>query len=301
MKLLQRQSSWFFYFLPALIIYIVFTIFPIANSLRMSFFQGSGFNLDTFVGFENYRRLFFDPLISENFWNAFGNTWVFFLVHMLVQNTLGILFANLLLAQTGKWGSFYRTMIFLPSTLAILVTGFLWKLLLNPQWGVITMIAAAIHPELAQPWLGNSESALITISLISSWQWVGIPTMIFLASLQSIPNDLFEAAAIDGVTWWQVFWYIKLPLVRPIIGVVAILTFTGNFNAFDIVFAMAGINGGPVYSTDILGTYFYRIGIAGEHPVGIPNVGLGATVASLVFLFLFLGVMLIRVFTRERN
>ena len=116
-----------------------------------------------------------------------------------------------------------------------------------------------------------------------------------------IPDELFEAADIAGATNWKTFRHIKLPLLKPIIGVVSILTFTGNFNAFDVVFAMAGPNGSPDFSTDILGTFFYRVGIAGKHPVGIPDMGMGAAVATVVFVVLFIGVGILRLMTQDRS
>jgi raffinose/stachyose/melibiose transport system permease protein len=125
--------------------------------------------------------------------------------------------------------------------------------------------------------------------------------MIFLAALQGISDDYFEAAAMDGATPWQVLWNIKLPLMRPIMGVVAILTFTGNFNAFDVVFAMEGPNGPPAYTTDILGTYFYRTGIAGQQPVGIPDMGLGAAVATVAFVVLLIGVLTMQYLSRDTS
>lgn len=293
-----NRTFWPAYILPGLIVYLVFMALPLFESLRLSFFTGSGFQLNTFVGLENYSRLFFDPEVSSVFWKAFGNTWIFFAIHMLVQNTLGLGFA-LMLSQKGLRGAAaFRTIIFIPATLAIVVTGFLWKLLLDPNFGSINQLLNAIGLQnLALPWLGLEETALPVISLVSSWQWVGIPTMIFLAAIQSIPEDYFEAASIDGASGWQVLRYIKLPLVVPMIGVVAVLTFTGNFNAFDVVFAMAGANGAPNFSADILGTYFYRTGIAGKHPVGIPDMGLGAAVATIIFVVLLIGVILMRRFT----
>lgn len=294
--------KWFLYLFPALIVYTGFMALPLLNSLRLSFFTGSGFTLDIFVGFENYIKLFTDPNTSQRFWGAFGNTWFFFFVHMFVQNTLGMVFALILSDRLFKGKNFYRTLIFIPATLAIVVTGFLWKLILNPKWGIINITLKALGLKtLALPWLGLSETALPVISLVSSWQWVGIPTMMFLAALQGIPEEYFEAGMIDGANRWQVFRFIKLPMLIPIIGVVTILTFTGNFNAFDVVFAMAGVNGAPDYSSDILGTYFYRVGIAGEHPVGIPDMGMGATVASVTFLVLFIGVSIFRKLTQQKE
>ncbi|MEI2692868.1 MAG: sugar ABC transporter permease [Anaerolineae bacterium] len=111
---------------------------------------------------------------------------------------------------------------------------------------------------------------------MSVWQWVGLPTMFFLAGLLTISDELTEAARVDGASSWQIFWHIKFPLLLPVIGIVAVLTFVGNVNAFDIVYAMAGARGEPAYSTDLLGTFFYRTAIAGEHPVAIPNMGIGS-------------------------
>ena len=124
---------------------------------------------------------------------------------------------------------------------------------------------------------------------MSSWQNVGLPTIIFLAGLLNIPDDVLEAAALDGASRWRTFWSIKLPLLKPVIGIVAILTFVGNFTAFDIIFAMAGSRGEPAYSTDLLATYFYRTGISGEPPTGQPNAGLGAAIATVTFLILAAG------------
>lgn len=301
-KINKIEWKWVWYLLPALLLYTGFMALPLLNSLRLSFFTGSGFTLNEYVGFDNYIKLIMDPHTSERFWGAFFNTWFFFFVHMFVQNTLGLVFALILSNKLFKGKNIYRTIIFIPATLAIVVTGFLWKLILNPKWGSLNMFLESIGlGDFTLPWLGLTETALPVISLVSSWQWVGIPTMMFLAALQGIPEDYFEAAEIDGANKWQVFRHIKLPMLVPIIGVVTILTFTGNFNAFDVVYAMAGVNGAPEYSSDILGTYFYRIGIAGEHPVGIPNMGLGATVASVTFVVLFIGVMLFKRFTEPKE
>lgn len=299
---LKKRGLWLFYILPALLIYTAFLAFPLLNSMRLSFFSGSGYILDNFVGFDNYRKLFFNPRVSQGFWGAFGHTWIFFGIHMIVQNTLGLLFALLLLSKGLRGRDVYRTIIFIPATLAIIVTGFLWKLILNPQWGAVNIFLKNSGLEsLAMTWLGNESLALPVISLVSSWQWVGLPTMMFLAGLQNIPDELFEAADIAGASRLQVFANITLPMLMPVIGIVTILTFTGNFNAFDVVFAMAGPNGSPNFSADILGTYFYRIGIAGKHPDGIPDMGLGAAVATVTFVILFVGVTLFRLFTDENS
>lgn len=287
----RQKFTWVLFLLPAVIIYIVFMAGPLFDSLRLSLYQGKGYDPTTFVGLQNYRDLFTNPLWREKLFNAFTNTCIFFGIHMLVQNTLGLLFANLLSAEF-KGRNFFRTVIFAPATLSVLVTGFLWTLILNPNWGAVnkTLIAVGLR-EYALPWLGRENLALPIISLTSVWQWVGMPTVMFLAGLMGISDELLEAARIDGASEWNIFWKIKFPLLRPVIGVVAILTFVDNFNAFDVIYAMAGAKGEPAYSTDLLATLFYRTGIAGEHPVGIPNMGMGAAIATMTFAILMAGVL----------
>ena len=209
----------------------------------------------------------------------------------------------MLTAKGMKRTRFYQTIIFIPVTLAILVTGYLWKLILNPQWGALPLMLKNFGLEtLIKPWLGEQQYALTAISLVSSWQWVGIPTMMILAGLQTISDDLLEAADIAGCNSWQKILYIKLPLIKPMLGMIAILTFVNNFNAFDVVFAMENVNGAPQYATDLIGTLFYRVGIAGQHPVGIPNPGMGAAIATVTFIMLMIGVgIMLRLTQSDKN
>jgi raffinose/stachyose/melibiose transport system permease protein len=293
---------WAPYLAPAFILYAAFMAFPLFDSVRLSFFRAGAAGSREFVGFDNYVRLFAVKENALRFWSAFANTWYFFFVHMAVQNVLGILFAVLLMEKGLRGAAFYRTVIFIPATLAVLVVGYLWKLILNPQWGALTLFLQGVGLDvLAKPWLGEPKFALTAVSLVSAWQWVGMPTMMFLAGLQNISDDMYESAEIAGASKFQAFRYITLPLLRPVIGIVAILTFVGNFNAFDAVFAMENVNGAPLYSTDIMGTFFYRVGIAGQHPVSIPDPGMGAAVATTTFAVLALGAALILKFTGEES
>lgn len=290
---------WIRYIVPALLFYVVFMAYPLLDSIRLSLFTNEA-GSQTFVGFQNFIKLFTDAAHAERYWNAMGNTCVFFIIHMLVQNVLGIFFAVLLTQRGLKGHRVFQTIIFIPTTFAVLITGYLWKLLLNPVWakGLLSTIGLS---GLAQPWLGNESTALIFVSLVSCWQWVGIPTMMFVAALQNINEDLYEAADIAGATKWQVFRYVKLPLIMPVVGIVSILTFVNNFNAFDVVFAMENANGAPGYSTDLLGTLFYRVGIAGQHPIGIPDPGMGATIATVTFIILLAGSLLVLRLTRAKE
>ena len=252
--------------------------------MRLSLYRGSG-NLREYAGLTNYIELFTGGELAVRYWGALKNTGIFFLIHMLVQNVIGIAFATILTNRKMRGRKIYQTIIFIPTTFAVLVTGYLWRLLLNPIWSQGLWNAIGF-PSMAQPWLGMESTALLFVSLVSCWQWIGIPTMMFVAALLGINDDIYEAADIEGANGWQIFWHIKLPLIMPVVGIVTILTFVNNFNAFDIVYAMQTANGAPAFTTDLIGTLFYRVGIAGQHPVAIPNTGMGATIATVTFIML---------------
>ena len=140
----------------------------------------------------------------------------------------------------------YRTSIFVPTLLSFVIVGFIWKLILSPLWGVAPNLLDAIGlKSLFPPWLGKEAYALTTVALVSVWQFVGIPMMLIYAALLSIPDEVLEAAECDGITGASQFWKIKLPLILPTIGIISMLTFVGNFNAFDLVYTMQGALAGP--------------------------------------------------------
>jgi len=274
---------------PAVLIYTVFLIAPIADSLRLSLFtQPPGAPL-TFVGLGNYRALFTDPNWSTQFWRALLNNVEFFCIHMLVQNPIGLALAALLSARQLRGRAAYRTLFFMPTMLSVVIIGFIWQLILSPLWGVARQILGLVGLQaLFQPWLGVEGSALITISLMSVWQFVGIPMMLFYAALLAIPIELIEAATIDGASALQVFLRVKLPLILPTVGIVSILTFVGNFNAFDLVYAVKGALAGPNFSTDLLGTLFYRTFFGYQLQLG--NTTMGTAIATVMFFIILVGV-----------
>lgn len=275
---------------PAVIIYTIFMVYPLLDSLRLSFFTINEQNQEIYVGIQNYITLFTDPNYAPRFWGALKNNLVFFAVHMIVQNSIGLLLAALL-ASGIKGSGIYRSVLFMPTVLSVVIIGFIWQLILNPLWGVAESILEAVNlGELFQPWLGLPETALITVSLISVWQFVGIPMILFFAALIGIPEELMEAARVDGASGWQTFWRIKFPLILPTVGIVAILTFVGNFNAFDLIYTMKGANAGPDFSTDIMGTLFYRTFFGQQLQLGNPTMG--ATVAAMMFLIILTGVLI---------
>ncbi len=275
---------------PAVFVYTLFMIYPLIDTIRFSLFSPDETGNLGFVGLQNYITLLTDPQWSNSFWNAFYNNIILFLVHMLVQNPIGLLLAALLSLPVLKGRQLYRTAIFMPTMLSVVIIGFVWQLILNPLWGVAeTLMWHVGLDEFFYPWLGEEGTALITLSLISVWQWVGIPMMLIYAALLNIPEDLTEAAEIDGATHMQIFWKIKLPLILPTLGIVSVLTFVANFNAFDLIYAVKGALAGPNFSTDIMGTLFYRVFFGFQLQLGDPSMG--ATVATTMFLIILVGIL----------
>lgn len=288
----MRRVRWHIivFLAPAVIVYTAVMILPLLGTLNLSLFNRVE-GRETFVGLENFRTLFGDPRWSASFWNALGNNAWFFLIHMLVQNPIGIALAALLSTPGRRFASAYRTAIFIPTILSFVIVGFAWKLILSPLWGIApTMLASVGLRSLFAPWLGQEASALTTLALISVWQFVGIPMMLIYAALLSIPDELTEAAEIDGITGFAQFRKVKLPLILPAIGIVSILTFVGNFNAFDLIYVSQGALAGPNFATDILGTFLYRTFFGFQLQLGDPHMG--ATIASVMFLIILAGVCL---------
>jgi raffinose/stachyose/melibiose transport system permease protein len=283
---------------PAVILYTIFMIYPLLTSLGLSFFTTDENNREFFNGIQNYVKLFTDSNYAPRFWGAFKNNVIFFIIHMVVQNSLGLLLASLL-ASGGRLRNFYRTVLFMPTVLSVVIIGFIWNLILSPLWGVAQgMLKTVGLAFLFRPWLGLDSTALVTVSLISVWQYVGIPMILFYAALIGIPDELLEAARVDGASGWQVFWKIKFPLVLPTVGIVGILTFVGNFNAFDLIYTIKGALAGPEFSTDIMGTLFYRTFFGQQLQLGNPTMG--ATIATMMFLIILFGVMLYTFFWQRR-
>ena len=273
---------------PAVLVYTAIMIIPLFGTLQLSLFR-AGPDGPAFVGLDNFRVLFGDARWSVTFWNAlWNNTW-FFIVHMLVQNPIGIMLAALLSSPRLRFSAFYRTAIFIPTVLSFVIVGFIWKLILSPLWGVAPNLLDAVGlKSLFVPWLGVEGYALTALSLISVWQFVGIPMMLIYAALLSIPDEVIEAAECDGVTGMAQFWKIKLPLILPSIGIISILTFVGNFNAFDLIYTAQGALAGPNYATDILGTFLYRTFFGFQLQLGDRNMG--SAIASMMFFIILAGV-----------
>jgi raffinose/stachyose/melibiose transport system permease protein len=280
-----------FFLAPAVIIYSVFSIYPLFATIINSLYLRQPDGSYLFNGLGNFQTLLGDTTWSKPFWNAFRNNCLFFFIHMVVQNPIGLVLAALLSLPRLRLAATYRTLIFMPTMLSVVIIGFTWQLILSPLWGIAKMLLGFVGLGfLFGPWLGVESTALLTTSLISVWQFVGIPMILIYTALLAIPDELIDAATVDGLNQFQAFIWVKLPLIWPVIGLVSVLTFVNNFNAFDLIYAMKGALAGPNFSTDIMGTLFYRTFFGNQLQLG--DRSMGSTIATMMFIIILIGVMI---------
>jgi raffinose/stachyose/melibiose transport system permease protein len=294
----SKRAFWLFV-LPSLIIYVLFMLLPLVASLGLSFFEWSGYGAKKFVWFRNYVKLFTEAPNNVRLGNALKNNLYFFIITMVIQNLLALMLAIFL--QRGFRGfKALRTIFFAPSTVSVIIVGFLWTLIYNPIWGPLNNILGAIGlDKLQMAWLGSKTTALTAIAVANAWQYTGIPMMLFVAGLNSIPNELYEACSVDGGSEWHKFRYVTIPSLKSVLLIVATMTFVGNFSSFEIIYAMEGTLAGPNYATDVLGTLFYRTTF-GARTGSPPDMGLGATIATVMSVLIGVGVLFwLRLYVKE--
>ena len=268
----RRRRQLLLFTSPALAFFLLFAVFPLLSTIYISFYQE-----DVFVGLKNFVFLFKNDEASERLLYAFLHNCQFFLIAASIQLPTALFMAALLTSgRVRRMTSFYRTLLFIPTTLSVVIVGFIWRLIISPLWGIVDY-----------PLLGEKLTALPTITLMSVWQYMGIPMVFLYSALLSIPSNIIEAAQVDGASDLRIFFRIKIPLIAPQIGIITILTFIWTFNGFDIIYALNGGMPGPDYATDVLGTLFYRTFFGWGADLG--NQNLGAATATVIFFIILLG------------
>ncbi|MET0992040.1 MAG: sugar ABC transporter permease [Lacisediminihabitans sp.] len=272
------------FILPALLLFGVFVLYPLITALSYSLFSWTGIVRGPFSVFENYVTLFTTLPFREQLPTAFLHNVLLFLGAMLFQNTVGLGLA-VLLHRLRRFKRFFQTVFTLPYLVSPLVVGYLWSLMLSPLFGPVNYVLKAIGlGALAQPWLGNPATAIWVVVFVTAWQWVGFPVLLYGAALGGIPDEIEEAASLDGASSWQRFRDVTFPLLTPAIGTVSVLTFIGAMEAFAIPYALGGSQGSPAGATDVLSLLFYRTAFES----GASNaIGTSSAIATLLFLFIF--------------
>ncbi|MCL4441535.1 MAG: sugar ABC transporter permease [Firmicutes bacterium] len=272
-------NRWCYLFiLPLIVMYSGFTLWPVLASGYFALFDWNGIGWPTkFIGLGNFVKLIKDPY----FWNAFRNTYVFALIQTAIKLPVALLLAILLNNPRLKGATFYRTIYFLPVVTTTAIIGILFTFILNPYSGALNNVLIRLRM-IKQPidWLGVGDLAFIMVIVVGAWQRIGQYMIYWLAGLQSIPEELYEAARIDGAKAVQLFRHITVPLIKPIGAIILVIGFVNSLRVFDLVMTMTG--GGPNFATDMMGTYVYRNAFSNEF--GPPQMSYAAA-AGLLFGF----------------
>ena len=261
------------FLLPALILYGVFVIFPIIQAVHFSLFKWNGLKpLTDFIGLANYQRALQDPI----FQGAVSHNIAIIVLSFAIQIPFALGLA-LILSRQFRGRAMLRLVFFAPYVIAEVITGVVWSLLLQPNGlaeGVLTAIGLGA---LYQPWLADASSVLIAMFFIISWKYFGFHMILLLAGLQGIPQELEEAAAIDGASRAQTIRYVILPLLGPTLRVSIFLSMIGALQLFDLIWVTTG--GGPVNASNTMATYMFDWGFKRS------QMGYGSAVAVILFVF----------------
>lgn len=268
------------FIIPAFLLFFVFFIAPNVASFGLGFTDWSLFYFDDirFNGLENFKRLFSEP----NFWLCVKNTFYFAVVTVIGKNLIGFVMA-LIVKKSSKYNNLLRTVVFLPMTISALVVAIIFQSIYNPTNGLLNGFLEVIGlGALKQDWLFDTRFSMNSICAMEIWQQTGFCMCIFLAGLQSIPADYYEAAKIDGATAFQQLRYITVPLLIQSINVTLMLSVISGIKVFAQVYGTT--NGGPADSTQVLSTFLYKS--FGNGYLGYSSaVGLFTTVLIIILTF----------------
>lgn len=265
--------SWFY--IPAIALYIIFFAIPTFASFYFSLTRWTLFDV-TFIGFDNFVQFFQDPQLL----NGFIHTFEYGFVTSAAKVVLGLVLAVLLTSPVIGRG-YLRAVIFFPVLVSTIGVGFIFKSLLDPFHGMVNALLGSVG--LPKPgWLTDPSMALMTVAGIDIWKGVGIATLIFMAGIVAIPQEYYEAARMDGASSWRVFRSVTLPLSRPAMATVIILSLIGGLRSFDLIWATT--NGGPGFTSDVIASVIYKQYQAGFY---------GLSTAGNVILFLVVTVIMV--------
>jgi raffinose/stachyose/melibiose transport system permease protein len=285
---------------PPMAFVALFIIYPIVSAFAYAFFDWQGLSRGEFIGLGNFQQVLFTEPYASWTRNAFIHNIMVFVALMVLQNGLGFFLAYALWRELPG-ARFHRIAVFLPVVLSTIIVGYLFKLFMHPLFGVVNISLRGIGlPELAQPWLGQASTALWALIIANAWHMLGFPTLVFLAGMQRIPTEMLDAVRMETRSEWVKITKIVWPLVAPSATVVFVLLFVGAFNWFELPYIMAGLDGSPYGSTDVLGLYFYRTAF-GNVSSGQQDFGLGSALAVLIFIFIAAIASVITVRLRARE
>jgi multiple sugar transport system permease protein len=287
----QTRAGWMF-LLPALALIGVFFVVPVIAGLILSFTDfdlyaiGDPANAQ-FIGFDNYQAVLANPL----FWKALTNTLYFVVVGGPLSVLVSLAAALLVHSKRAKWPGFFRTVYFTPVVTTLVAVAIVWRYLDHPRYGLVNALLNRIGLP-SVDWLGDPHWSMPAIVILALWKNFGYNMLIFIAGLANIPDEQYEAAELDGASWWGRFRHVTLPWLGPTFVFVAVITMLGNFQIFSEPYVMT--QGGPLQSTTTVVLMMYEEGFRWW------RMGVAASIAFILFLIMLAGTWIQMRLTRER-
>ena len=288
MRTSSNRISPYLYLIPSLVFLVAFTYYPIFSAIYISLHEWNLFTPEPyFVGFENYRIMFDDPL----FWRVVRNTLVYVAGTIPLTMIIALVLAILLNEKLGWMRNVYRVTAFYPTMVPMAAAAMLWVWLLNPGIGLINHYLGYLGIPRIE-WLYDMSWALPAIMLTAIWKNFGYFMLIYLAGLQNLPGELYEAASLEGAVFWQKVWYITLPLLAPTSIFVLVVGVITSFNVFDLVHLMT--QGGPGNRTNVMVYYIY------QNAFRFSDYGMGAALTVVFVAAILLVIVMIMGFLERR-
>ncbi|MDN4140643.1 sugar ABC transporter permease [Bacillus velezensis] len=262
-------------FLAPALVFLLFVYIPIIENVFFSLFEWSSFQPEkTFIGLKNYIDLFRDPV----FFTALRNNVLYAVISLICQVGGGLILAAVLEDRlVRKWSPFFRTVFFLPVVISMTVIALLFDFIYNPEIGLLNQLLEAVGlDELTRAWLGDENTAMLSVIFVSQWQSVGYIAMLYIVSIQSIPAELYESAQLDGAGKIQQFFHITVPQTKEMSFVAVVMTLTGAFTVFNEPYILTG--GGPGNASEVLSTFLYKSAFTKD------MMGYASAIATVVLL-----------------
>jgi ABC-type sugar transport system permease subunit len=267
--------------LPALIFFIAFIGISIVRTILLGFQSWNAITPAEWVGLDNYIGLLHDQV----FLHSLSVTLFLTAANTIFITIISLLVAVLINLGWGVFGTVFRTMLFMPSIISMVISGALWRMIYNPNLGTLNSLLGMISLP-PQNWLGDEHIVLYSLLVVMAWGAIGLFVIIFYAGLQGVDLSLYEAAAIDGANSWQQLIHITIPMIRPVMLVVITMNLLNGFKLFDTVWVLT--QGGPVNASQTLGTNVYRVTFANP---GLPQFGYGSALSTVILILCILAVL----------
>ena len=274
----QHRYAPYLFVAPFVIVFLSFLLYPMTKSIVLAFFLTVGPKSRVFVGLDNFLYMLGD----QAFWKALKNTAVFAAFSVFLQLPLSLGLAVLLNQSFLRFRGFFRFIFFCPYLMGQVFVAFLFAIVFAPRYGLLNRILALVHGALLDTaWLNDSALVMPALVITALWLYVGFNMIYFLAALQSVDQDLYDAAAVDGAGAWQRFWHITLPGIKPVAVFVVVLSTIGSFQLFELPYLLLQQTSGPDNAGLTVVMYLYQRGFdAGD--LGFASV-VGWTLVLMVF------------------